>query len=236
MAAAAVIGLSAGKRLLSSSFYYSDISEKLYGGCSDLGVVLLKNVINARKSSNYSTNFVSSRETQSIKAVKEHVEVSRASDVEMWIQSSDMEDDIGGDEFEVDALLLLQKSMLEKQWNLESQENLVASRPRVKGRKKMQVTGSGISARRRRIETRKRVVNQKNCGLDLGTDKEQASVISPNLLQNHLKSYVKGVLSRELLTHAEVVQLSKIIKTGLYIDDRKARYVYCYVDMILFLS
>lgn len=228
MATTAVIGLSAGKRLLSSTFYYSDLAEKL-SSSSDLGfshhqVTSSKNVINAKRSSNYSPNFLSSRDAQSIKAVKEHVDTaSSPSNVEPWIQSSNhLEDEIDNPEFSVDALLLLQKSMLEKQWNLTTEETLIASTSR-ETRKKMQVTGSGTSARRRRIDTRRRVVNQRSYHMQLSTNKQQASVISPNLLQNHLKSYVKGVISEELLTHTEVVQLSKIIKTGLHIEDRKAR-------------
>ena len=61
MATAAVIGLSGGKRLLSSSYHYSDVIEKLSYG-SDFGsthyqIVPTKSLIAAKKSSNYTPTF-----------------------------------------------------------------------------------------------------------------------------------------------------------------------------------
>lgn len=221
MATTAVIGLSAGNRLLSSS-YYSDLTEKLSSSC-DFGfthhqVTCSRNVINAKKS-NYNPNFLSSRQTQSIKALKEHVDTaSIPSKVEPWLPSSNhLEVETSNPDFSVDALLLLQKSILEKQWNLSTEETLICTTSR---EKTVQVTGSGISARRRRIDNRKRVANRRSSHIQL---KQQISVIIPKLRHDHLKGYVKGVISEQLLTHAEVVQLSKKIKTGLQIDDRKSR-------------
>lgn len=229
-ATAAVIGLSSGKRLLSSSVYYSDLAEKLCSS-SDLGyahhqVTSSKNVISAKKS-NYSSNFLWSRDTKSIKALKDHVDTaSIPSNLDPWPQSSNhLEEEIYNSDFSVDALLLLQKSMLEKQWNLSAEETLTTPISREIATKKVQVTGSGISARRRRIDTRRRVLSQRSPHIQLNARKHQISVISPKLLQNHLKGYVKGVLSDELLTHSEVVQLSEKIKTGLHIEDRKSRLV-----------
>lgn len=88
--------------------------------------------------------------------------------------------------------------MLEKQWNLAPKTD-----------KKIEVTCSGTSARRRRIDSRRKVVR---------------SIISPQLVHNTLKGYVKGVVSEQLLTHAEVVQLSHKIKAGLALEDRRSRY------------
>lgn len=230
MAATAVIGLSTGKRLLSSSVYYSDYAEK-FCSSSDIGfthhqVTSSKNVISAKKS-NYSSNFLSNRDIKSIKAIKEHVDTaSIPSNLEPWFQSSkNLEVEISDFDCSVDALLLLQKSMLEKQWNLSPEETLMTPSTREKSCKNIQVTGSGISARRRRLDTRRRALNQRSPHIELNTRKKQVSVISPKLLQNHMRGYVKGVINEDLLTHTEVVNLSKKIKIGLHIGDRKSRYV-----------
>lgn len=250
MATTAVIGLSAGKRLLSSSFYYSDLSDKLPYS-SDLGfshhhqVSSAKNVITAKKSSssssNYTPSFISNRDTQhSIKAVKEHagtISSADPSNLESWHrrykeeEEEDEEENIDP-EFSLEALLLLQKSMLEKQWKLSTEQTTVTAE---KARKKsmQHVTSSGTSARRRRMDTRTReAMNRSSCNSTKrsSTNKQMRSTISPELVQNRSKGYVKGVLSDELLTHAEVVQLSKKIKTGLYLEERKSRYSFLLLD------
>ncbi|KAK6117493.1 hypothetical protein DH2020_048771 [Rehmannia glutinosa] len=220
--ATAVIGLSTGKRLLlSSTFYYSDLSEKL--ACTTdphHQNASTKNAITAKRSS----NFVSNRRSQSIRALKEH-HVDTASNpctLEPWLihGSSLLNEEISDPEYLVDAILLLQKSMLEKQWNLSAETTKTTSR----ARKKIQVICSGTSARRRRMDSRKKVIGRKvsNPG-QLNTSKQWRSIISPELLQNSLKGYVKGVISDELLTHAQVVQLSQKIKAGLLLEERKSR-------------
>ncbi|CAL0334276.1 unnamed protein product [Lupinus luteus] len=223
MATAAVIGLSGGKRLLSSSYHYSDITEKLFYG-SDFGsthyqVAPTKYVIISKKSSNYTPTFPTcnkEKEIQSIKALKEHVDAAPTiadqrfegydnSDV-LEVESSDMDNSM-------DALLLLQKSMLEKQWNLSFERGALSKKSRrEKSRGKDTVTCSGVSARQRRMSTKR-----KTPGMQL------RSIISPGLLQNRLKGYVKGVVSEELLSHAEVVNLSEKIKVGLSLDEHKCR-------------
>ncbi|CAB4271786.1 unnamed protein product [Prunus armeniaca] len=55
------------------------------------------------------------------------------------------------------------------------------------------------------------------------TNKPLRAIVSPELLQNRVKGYVKGVLSEDLLTHTEVVRLSKKIKVGLSVEDHKSR-------------
>ncbi|XAR71536.1 hypothetical protein NMG60_11017864 [Bertholletia excelsa] len=228
MAAAAVIGLSAGKRLLGSTFYYSDTAEKL-SCCNDYALVhhqvaSTKNVIVAKKSSNNSTSFLCNRQPHSIKALKEHVDAS--SDpltAEQLLHRSDhLEEERSQLEFSVEALLLLQKSMLEKQWSL-STELVMSDRRGDNIYKKMQVTASRTSARRRRIDTRKKIMSRNNSTMQLNTTKHLRSIISPDLLQKRFKGYVKGVVSEELLSHSEVVHLSKIIKMGLYLEEHKLR-------------
>lgn len=208
MATTAVVGLNAGKRLLSSSFYYSDVTEKFLSVndlCSSqyyYHIASTRSGITAKKtsSSNYSPSFhSSSRHTQSAKALKESVDVVQqwlppGSDQELEEESHEYEDDDT-----VEALLLLQRSLLEKQWNLSFEK-----------KKKIPVTCSGISARQRRMGAKK---------------KTNIKVVNSDLFQNNRVKggYVKGVISDDVLSHAEVVRLSKKIKSGLRLDEHKSR-------------
>ncbi|OAY41811.1 RNA polymerase sigma factor sigA isoform X2 [Manihot esculenta] len=230
MTTAAVIGLSAGKRLLSSSFYYSDLTDKLFNvndhGLTHYQIASTKNVIGAKKSSNYGPTYPSSnRNTQSIKALKEHVDTaSSSSTTETRFKTfHDIEEDISDLDYSVEALLLLQKSMLEKQWNLSFERTASSDSTNRKSEKKIPVTCSGLSARQRRINTRRKNLGQNKATVQASTFKQLQSAVSPELLQNRLKGYVKGVVSEELLTHAEVVRLSRIIKAGLSLEDHKSR-------------
>ncbi|KAF8050455.1 hypothetical protein N665_1963s0008, partial [Sinapis alba] len=74
---------------------------------------------------------------------------------------------------------------------------------------KVPVTCSGISARQRRIGAKKKT-NVK-------------AVSEVNFQNNLVKGYVKGVISDHVLSHAEVVRLSKKIKSGLRLDEHKSR-------------
>ncbi|CBI26421.3 unnamed protein product, partial [Vitis vinifera] len=205
MGTAAVIGLSAGNRLLASSHHYSDVAEKLSSYVNDVGFPHHpspppKNLISAKKPSNYTPS--SNRSIQSMKALKEHVESASApstADPDLSSSSSEVEDE----EYLVEAFLLLQKSMLEKQWNLSFKAR----------QKRREVTCSGTSARQRRISGRKRVMNEKS----------KSRVRAALGVENRLKGYVKGVVSEELLTHAQVVLLSNKIKAGLLLEDHKSR-------------
>ena len=116
--------------------------------------------------------------------------------------------------YSVEALLLLQKSLLEKQWSLSFERKRQTTTT-----KKIPVICSGVSARQRRISARKKTLCKNG-----GTTSAAARHVRSELLQNRLKGYVKGVISEELLTHAEVVHLSKKIKIGLSLDDHKSRY------------
>nr|GEV24523.1 RNA polymerase sigma factor sigA-like [Tanacetum cinerariifolium] len=185
MATTAVVGLRAGERLLGSSSYYSDVNEKL-SSSTDLGFISLptKNLITAKKSSNYGHGFISDRHNKDIRyirALKEHVDTASNTSIDQWFQGFEHMEAKGSDqEFSVDALLLLQKSLLEKQWHLSTEEALTENNPVEKSSKKIYVSGSEKSARRR-------------------------------------------IASDTLLTHTEVVILSKKIKIGQHLEERKSR-------------
>ncbi|XP_077234792.1 sigma factor A [Tasmannia lanceolata] len=229
MATAAVIGLSAGKRLLSSSFYSSDLTDKLFPAHDATTQILAtstKNMIVAKKSTNFGSGFPPNRHTQSqsIKALREHVETSSApSTEEIWHQRSELlvKDDADL-ESSLEVLILLQKCMLEKQWNLSFDQTGTLVAPG-KGHRKIKVIRSGFSARERRTNTRKKYPNQNASMMTSSKRKQLGFIVSPELLQNRLKGYVKGIISEDLLTHAEVINLSKKIKAGLSLDEHKSR-------------
>ncbi|KAK4788130.1 hypothetical protein SAY86_019449 [Trapa natans] len=134
----------------------------------------------------------------------------------------DLEEQTSDLEYSLEALLLLQKSMLESQWNLCFDGN----QNKESVRKKVPVTCSGTSARQRRIGTRRRKLRVKQlhqASPGQSIPKLLRSAISPELMRNRLNGYVKGVVSDSLLTHSEVVHLSKKIKTGLSIEEHKSR-------------
>ncbi|KAL1194874.1 RNA polymerase sigma factor sigA [Cardamine amara subsp. amara] len=242
MATAAVIGLNAGKRLLSSSFYHSDVTEKFLSvndHCSSqYDIVSTKSGITAKKTSssspsNYSPSFPSSnRQTQSAKALKESVDV--VSSVEPWIiagTDKELEEEGYGDDdldHSVEALLLLQKSMLEKQWNLSFEKTVStesSSNKTIREKKIPVITCSGLSARQRRIGAKKKTnMTQAKAVLEINSAKQVRSVMNSEFFQdNRGKGYVKGIIREDVLSHAEVVRLSKKIKSGLRLDDHKSR-------------
>lgn len=228
MATPAVIGLSAGKRLLTSSFYSSDLTDKLFS-VHDLGVAPFsatsstKNVITAKKSANFGPGFPSNRNAQSLRALKEDVDTSAPSMAQFQHPTSVLlEKDQNDFESSLEVLILLQKSMLEKQWNLSfDQAGLLDAAGG--GQKKIGVTRSGISARQRRTSLTRRAFKQNASMIPSSKRKHLGSTVSPELLQGHLKGYVKGVISKDLLSHAEVTHLSKKIKAGLSLEKRRLR-------------
>lgn len=213
MATAAVVGISAGKRLLSFSY----TSEQHQPAST-------KNVIIAKKTSNYAASFqyCSGHTESSIRALKEHADGATISlTAGPWMHSSiSLEEETLDPEYSVEALLLLQKSMLEKQLKL-SFEHIGMTTD--KSRENTHVTSSGIPARLRRINTRRRTQSKNFSMKQSETQKLPAATVSPELLQNRLIGYVRGVTSDELLTHSQVVNLSRKIKIGLSLDEHRSR-------------
>nr|AKC88644.1 sigma factor [Pelargonium myrrhifolium] len=221
MATTAVIGLSTGKRLLSSSFICSDLSEKF--SLSDHLVAHYqyspgKNVITAKKTTNYSSSLSSSssssnRQSQSVNALKECLDTVLApSGPEPWfdeteVESSELEDS-------VEAVLLLQKSMLEKQWNLSAEKKVLTGKAKEKTRKKMSVVCSRTSARQRRLSSRKKFKGSDNSLV-------VASIIKDLHLSSY-KGYGKGTLTKKFLSHADVLCLAKMVQDGISIEKHKS--------------
>ncbi|KAL8141537.1 hypothetical protein V2J09_014569 [Rumex salicifolius] len=218
MATAAVIGLSAGKR--------RELSERFSGTDHQYQPSSTRNVITAKKCSNYTSSFQSNRQIEPIKALKEHTCIDgsilgSSSVAESWMVNQ--LDYFAEEDTTLEALLLIQKSMFEKQWNLPfDPKDMTVNRENLSVKKiSKNITSSGISARSRRMRTRVKV-SQKISGVQEGMPRK-ASSVSPDLLQNRLKGYVRGVMSDQLLSHDEVVELSKKIKTGLMLEDCRSR-------------
>lgn len=246
MMATAVVGLAAGsgKRILSpSSSYYchNDSGDKLLHGTDrrsthyQTASTKSSNCYRAsampavaKKSSSSSpgkpTYLSSSRLSQSQPHPSSPIAVSAAAEATFGhsILIHDLEEQTSDLEYSLEALLLLQKSMLESQWNLCFDGNPT------KGNitKKVPVTCSGTSARQRRISTRRRKMRVKQlypASPGQSIPKLLRSAISPELMRNRMNGYVKGVVSDNLLTHSEVVHLSNKIKAGLSIEEHKSR-------------
>ncbi|KAL8475298.1 hypothetical protein ACS0TY_028104 [Phlomoides rotata] len=178
MATAAVLGLSTGNRLHTLCYSADHLPDNKLPSTSNLAP------------------------NRRVHLKKQHAHTDRSSStLEPWLVHGTCSI-LGGDQpdphpdYLVDALLLLQKSMLEKQWNLNS--------PVPK-----HITCSGTTARRRRLDSRRKV--------------NVHSQIT-NSTSTGLKGYyVKGFVGEQLLTHSEVVQLSQKIKAGLLLEDRRSR-------------
>ncbi|KAJ3688444.1 hypothetical protein LUZ61_017608 [Rhynchospora tenuis] len=215
----AVISLSAGNRLLSNSFYTSDPDHLLVP--VQLPSVPSKNfVVLAQKSSNLNSNSSSNRiPIQTIRAIKEHVHTPTTSTSEDESYDPELETSL-------EAMVLLQKSMLEKQWKLPFDfdrldstkvKSFIKEEPEKKGD---QIIRSGTNARQRRTGTRR-----KNYKITNGRGKETRYTVSPELLDTGVRGgYLrKGILGDELLSHDKVVHLSKKIKDGLLLEKHRKR-------------
>lgn len=222
MATAGVIGLATGKSLLGTSFYPSDLTERLsYSSdhCSGpISSASTRTAIVAKKAPNFSQNAASNRHTPPAKALKEYVDAP-PSTTDSWFQrpgSSDEDGDIHV-ESSMELLLLLQKSMLEKQWDLSVEKAGENFEP-------PSVTRSGQSARQRRARSRRRHMKLGVGSSSRWTEPAPPNV-SPELLQSRIRGYVRGRVSEDLLSHAEVVSLSRKIKTGLSLEEHKSKWV-----------
>ncbi|XP_076919057.1 RNA polymerase sigma factor sigA-like isoform X2 [Bidens hawaiensis] len=218
----ATIGLRIGNRVLCSSYFYSDTTKKL--SCrSDIGLtfVFIKNLITTKRSSNYNPSPKSNRDKQALNAIKNHAATGAnvSSCTDQCARIIDHFESEGSKyELSVEALLLLQKSLLEKQWNISTERNVTTE----KNSKKMHVTGSQISARRRRINAGEKLKNSLSVNKDVSVELLEYTM-DTNLLQNQFKGHVKGGRNEVLLTHSEVNALSRKIKVGLLLEEQKSR-------------
>ena len=121
-------------------------------------------------------------------------------------------------EFEssLEAIVLLQRSMLEKQWELPFEDDIISTDDEQDERvRKATVVAarSGVSARQRRMSGRRRgaVVGRKSV------------TVSPELMQSRNRIYLRGTVSKDLLTHKQVIQLSRKIKDGIWLQHQRSK-------------
>ncbi|KAL6840784.1 hypothetical protein ACP4OV_029310 [Aristida adscensionis] len=226
----AVIGLSAGKRLLATSF----------GGAADLAPADAhpslqfappppKLTVVAHRPSSASSPHVGGSSpagharAHAIRALRNHSAPALAPPPPSP-PSEPAAPAPGSAEFEssLEAIVLLQRSMLEKQWELPFEDDLFFFAEDDKehdeeygheeGHKAAVVVArSGVSARQRRMSGRRRCGGRKSVS------------ISPELLQSRNRIYLRGTVSKELLTHKQVVQLSKKIKDGIWLQHQRSK-------------
>ncbi|XP_020587239.1 RNA polymerase sigma factor sigA-like [Phalaenopsis equestris] len=227
MVMAAVVGLAAGKRFPRSSFYSSDFAEKnIFSDHKTVRPSTTSNIaiIFAQKSSNFCTEASAHRQSKPIKALMTHVDTyaPSAAHNSFDISGGGAVEDHGGDiESSLEALILLQKSMLEKQWELSFRHVRSAA---TSTERKAGVAPSGISAEQRRAERRRRKFTHQNASEELMNKGEKlSSIVSAEFQQNGLRGYVRGNPSEALLRHSEVVHLSKKIKAGLLLEEQKVK-------------
>ncbi|RWW11009.1 hypothetical protein GW17_00025412 [Ensete ventricosum] len=212
MATSAVVGLSTGKRLLTSSFCPTDLAEKLFPIVEQTTLPFpaasTKSVVVAQKSSQFRPNAPPTRHIPIIKALKEHVHTLAPS-------PSDLESSL-------EALILLQKSMLEKQWELPFTQMTTVAAPgngcRVPG-----IARSVISARERRMIERRKCFGHRDTMAPASRVRQLRSSVSPELLKPDASGYVRGTVGERLLTHEEVINLSKKIRAGMRVEEHRSR-------------
>lgn len=236
MSTAAIIGVSTGKQFLRSSFLPSELAERL-ASFTDQGTLqfttsVRKHVALAKKGSNPRTQSRSDTQKrgESLKALGDsHEFLASSTDETACTTSAILENDvIFQEEHSLEAVILLQKSMLEKQWGLSLDLTKSRELSSSKRHEKMEVVRSGKpSARKRRLAARSRstqnLVKVKSMDQKVTERKQDPVSLKVESLQYQMTDYMKGMLNKDLLTHKEVVRLSKIIQTGLSLKKYKSR-------------
>ncbi|EAZ41616.1 hypothetical protein OsJ_26150 [Oryza sativa Japonica Group] len=112
------------------------------------------------------------------------------------------------------------RSMLEKQWELPFDDDNhamaigLAEDDDDTSKATVVVARSSVSARQRRMSGRRR-----------GRTKNGAAhfAVSPELIQSRNRIYLRGTVSKELLTHKQVVHLSHKIKDGIWLQQQRSK-------------
>ncbi|KAL6659353.1 hypothetical protein ACP70R_003393 [Stipagrostis hirtigluma subsp. patula] len=213
----AVIGLSAGKRLLATSFGAADLAPADAHPSLQFAPPAPKlTVVASRPSSPHvGGSGTTHARAHAIRALRNHSAPALAppppsppsEPASPARESADFESSL-------EAIVLLQRSMLEKQWELpfeDYEDDKEEEEHRERSLKATVVVArSGVSARQRRMSGRRRV------------GKKSVS-ISPELLQSRNRIYLRGTVSKELLTHKQVIQLSKKIKDGIWLQHQRSK-------------
>ncbi|XP_039816351.1 RNA polymerase sigma factor sigA-like isoform X2 [Panicum virgatum] len=219
-AAPAVIGLSAGNRLLAASFGAADLAPPDAHPSLQFAPKL---AVVAHSRASASPSPAGHARAHAVRALRNHSAPALApppppADPAAPTPELDMDAEF---EFQssLEAIVLLQRSMLEKQWELPFEDDVSSTEDEEEqhGHEKslskaaVVVARSGVSARQRRMSGRRRGAGRKSV------------TISPELMQSRNRIYLRGTVSKELLTHKQVVQLSKKIKDGIWLQHQRSK-------------
>ncbi|CAD6246807.1 unnamed protein product [Miscanthus lutarioriparius] len=209
----AVIGLSAGNRLLATSFGSTDLAPPDAHPSLQFAPAAPKLTVVAHRAS--SSSPAGHARAHAIRALRNHSAPALAPPLPLPPPPADPApelDTVFEFESSLEAIVLLQRSMLEKQWELpfedddEDEEDERLSKATV-----VVVARSGVSARQRRMSGRRRGPGRKNV------------TISPELMQSRNRIYLRGTVSKDLLTHKQVIQLSRKIKDGIWLQHQRSK-------------
>lgn len=235
-----VVRINGGKQPLHSSFLPSESPDKLISFPDQRSMLFAtsvwKHVVLAKKSSNSRAQVKSARQMQikAFKAFREDIDgFSISSTNEASSTSSTVMDENYRLEPEVErsleALILLQKSMLEKQWYLNFDPTKFREFDSLNSHGRTEVVRSGkASARQRRQSARRKSSTDSFVKLELITQiADQSSqehvAVQVGSLRDTMATSMKGRLNQKLLTHEEVLHLSKKIQSGFTLRKHRSR-------------
>ncbi|KAJ1267440.1 hypothetical protein BS78_07G056000 [Paspalum vaginatum] len=222
----AVIGLSAGNRLLATSF---DLAPPDAHPSLQFAPAAPKLTVVAHRAPASSSTHAGHARAHAVRALRNHSAPALAPPLAPALPAdpasagpeldSELEFDF---ECSLEAIVLLQRSMLEKQWELPFEDDVSSAEDEDEGERDeveglfnkaaAVVARSGVSARQRRMSGRRR-----------GAAGRKSVSVSPELMQSRNRIYLRGTVSKELLTHKQVVQLSKKIKDGIWLQHQRSK-------------
>ena len=217
----AMIGLSAGKRLLATSFGNTDLAPPDAHPSLQFAPAAPKLTVVAHRASASSSSSSSSpaghARAHAIRALRNHSAPALAPPLPLPLPpppAADPAPELDSEfEFELEssleAIVLLQRSMLEKQWQLPFEDEDEDDERLTKAA--VVVARSGVSARQRRMSGRRRGPGRKSV------------TVSPELMQSRNRIYLRGTVSKDLLTHKQVIQLSRKIKDGIWLQHQRSK-------------
>ncbi|XP_057845066.2 RNA polymerase sigma factor sigA isoform X2 [Cryptomeria japonica] len=231
-----VIRISAGKQLLQSSFLLSESAAFLDQGSVLFTTSVWKHVVLAKKSSNSRAQNKSAKHIQikalnALREVGDGFSISSANEAPSTI-STVMDENSGlAPEVErsLEALILLQKSMLEKQWYLNLYPTEFREFGFWKSHGRSEVVRSGkASARQRRQNARRKsstenFVKSEHITQIADQSNQERVAVQIGSLRETVATSMKSMLSQKLLTHEEVLHLSSKIQIGITLRKHRSR-------------
>ncbi|KAG0459292.1 hypothetical protein HPP92_022420 [Vanilla planifolia] len=137
-------------------------------------------------------------------------------------RSNTSEDKEGDIESSLEVLILLKKSMLEKQWELSFNHVKTTICPEENSRV-VEVSRSGVSARQRRANAKRKIHDNDASKIYMDKHKQHSFVVNRELPYTSITSKARGTPRDDLLSHSEVVPLSRKIRIGISIEEHRIK-------------